>query len=228
MTPFLAAYCERAGAAGALAEPLNALTNAAFLVAAVLIWRELQASADLSLRCQWDIAALAAVVFVIGIGSAAWHIWPVRPTLLADVIPITVFIHVYLAVFIVRVLGLSWGWAVAIVAVYVAASFLVPPLLSTEALSGTAAYLPAYAMLAIMSAVLFATRDPRKWPLALALAIWTVSLLLRSVDGVACPWLPTGTHFLWHLSNAAVLFILLRILTCSASDAAAARPGGRA
>ncbi|NND48653.1 MAG: hypothetical protein HKN60_00205, partial [Rhizobiales bacterium] len=101
MEQFLTVYCERAGVAGLWAEPVNALTNAAFLISAVLILRELSRPPALSPLRQWDIAALAAIVFMIGLGSAAWHVWPIRATLLADVIPITLFIHGFIAAFMV-------------------------------------------------------------------------------------------------------------------------------
>jgi hypothetical protein len=37
-----------------------------------------------------------------------------------------------------------------------------------------------------------------------------VSLALRSVDLAACDAFPLGTHFVWHVLNAAVLYVLLR------------------
>jgi hypothetical protein len=33
---------------------------------------------------------------------------------------------------------------------------------------------------------------------------------LRTIDLAACDTLPLGTHFSWHLLNAAVLYVLLR------------------
>jgi hypothetical protein len=37
-----------------------------------------------------------------------------------------------------------------------------------------------------------------------------MSLIFRSIDMAVCPELPLGTHFLWHLLNAVVLYLLLR------------------
>jgi hypothetical protein len=35
---------------------------------------------------------------------------------------------------------------------------------------------------------------------------------LRTFDRALCPFLPFGTHFLWHVLNGLVLFLLLRIV----------------
>ncbi len=53
-------YCERLGP-GYWAEPVNAVTNAAFLIAAAVVWRQ---TAGLPLA-----RALAIVLAVIGVGS---------------------------------------------------------------------------------------------------------------------------------------------------------------
>jgi len=44
------------------------------------------------------------------------------------------------------------------------------------------------------------------------LVIFSVSLLLRTVDPLVCPVLPVGTHFAWHLLNAVVLYRAMRLL----------------
>ena len=46
--------------------------------------------------------------------------------------------------------------------------------------------------------------------LALAGAAFAVSLTMRSLDGPLCGVFPLGTHWLWHLLNALVLYLLLR------------------
>ncbi|TMJ35565.1 MAG: hypothetical protein E6G89_18315, partial [Alphaproteobacteria bacterium] len=76
------AYCERLGP-GLLAEPLNALSNAAFFIAA--LWA---ASAARRRGSEPIIWLLIALVFVIGLGSLAFHIFANSWSSLADVLPI--------------------------------------------------------------------------------------------------------------------------------------------
>ena len=44
----------------------------------------------------------------------------------------------------------------------------------------------------------------------LAVAIFALSFTLRALDSPLCAGMPFGTHFLWHLLNAALLYILVR------------------
>ena len=45
-----------------------------------------------------------------------------------------------------------------------------------------------------------------------AAAVFAVSLTLRTLDEPVCASFPAGTHFLWHLLNATVLFMVTRAL----------------
>ena len=64
-------YCERTGA-GLWSEPLNAATNAAFLVAALVMWRRTEGG-----RAPVE-AALVALLALIGVGSALFHTFAAR------------------------------------------------------------------------------------------------------------------------------------------------------
>ncbi|MBN9447463.1 MAG: pyridoxal-phosphate dependent enzyme, partial [Bosea sp.] len=72
-------YCERTDPSF-WAEPLNAWSNGAFLLAAlaglILLWRVR--------RADWPVAILIALVFAIAIGSFLFHTMPRRWTLLAE------------------------------------------------------------------------------------------------------------------------------------------------
>jgi hypothetical protein len=61
-------YCERIGP-GLLAEPLNAVTNASFLIAAWAAWLLASRLGRLSPEV-WGLLALSVAV---GIGSGIWH-----------------------------------------------------------------------------------------------------------------------------------------------------------
>lgn len=94
-------YCERLDG-GFWAEPLNAVTNAAFLVAALAgfwLWRRQGARDMVTL-------VLIGLVFAIGIGSFLFHTVPNRWTLLADVVPIQLFAFGYFAFALHRFIGL--------------------------------------------------------------------------------------------------------------------------
>ena len=68
MDAYMDAYCERTGP-GLLAEPLNAVTNASYLIAAWAAWYLARRSGRLSAGVQ----VLLWLSVAIGVGSGLWH-----------------------------------------------------------------------------------------------------------------------------------------------------------
>lgn len=211
------AYCERTDAAF-WAEPLNAVSNGAFLAAAgAAVLRERMG------RYQ-DPAALvlAGLVAVVGIGSFLFHTLANRWSMLADVIPIGLFIYAYFLLAMRRFLGLSAPVAAALTVAFAVASFGLAPAidvvtgLSSAALSnGSIDYLPAVLALVGVGTALLLAAGPAQRAAGLSLigiaALFLLSLTFRTIDRSVCPGLTVGTHFLWHLLNAAVLYGLIAV-----------------
>lgn len=207
------AYCERADP-GFWAEPLNAVSNGAFVAAAfLLLLREAAAQPR-------DPVArgFARLVGLVGIGSFLFHTLAVRWAMLADVIPIAVFIHAYFFLALRRFLGLGPVAASAGTLAFAVCGFGLTPALdalrrgsAAEATNGSVDYLPAVLALAGTAAAVALTRGPRGLALRLAgiAGLFLVSLSLRTLDRALCPAFPLGTHFLWHLLNAGVLYGLV-------------------
>lgn len=206
---YLDSYCERAGHVGMMAEPLNLFTNAFFIVAALLAGRALVRSGAVKVIDLW---LLVIALFSIGIGSGLWHAHPTGTTVMMDVIPITLFINIYLISSMRRLLGLTWakivGWWTAYFTAGIVAQMVLPPGL----LNGTIMYIPTYLTLAILTAVLVKRIPHVGRVFLLVVVVWSVSLVFRTIDIDACPTLGIGTHFLWHTLNAWVLWRLLMVL----------------
>ena len=222
-------YCERLSGAF-FAEPLNALSNLAFAAAAIgafVLWR---AQAKRRKKSDWPIAALIAIVALIAIGSFLFHTIPGPVTVLLDVIPIQLFVVGYLALALRRFL--VWpAWAVALgLAVLLAVSVLLPRAFPPGVLSGSIAYAPALAALVIIGGLLLlkarrefrtglseppddlaaAQGDGRTALLLLfGAALFFISLAARTLDRPFCGLMPTGLHFIWHMLNGVLLFLLL-------------------
>ncbi|GJE17471.1 ceramidase domain-containing protein [Methylobacterium marchantiae] len=214
------AYCER-GDAGFWAEPLNAVSNGAFLIAAFLAFRLV------GFRRDPAAAALAALVAIVGIGSFLFHTFAVWWSMLADVIPIALFIYAYFLLAMRRLLGLSPLPAIlATMAFAIFAAGLEPALdvltgRSIERLSnGSIAYVPAILALVGVAVGLLMPQSCASGParrraglsLLIVAALFGLSLTFRTLDARLCPSLPVGTHFLWHILNAGVLYGLIRIV----------------
>jgi hypothetical protein len=222
--------CERIGP-GFWAEPINAVSNVAFLIAAgfaLALWRR-SGGRDL------PALFLILIAFSVGIGSFLFHTFAVRWAWLADVVPIGLFIAGYLLLALRRFLGLGLLGAILWLAVFEALSVGLIRAFPPEFLNRAAGYLPAIAGLVLIGGLLMARRygagtNRRSAPerdratgraLFLAAGLFALSLAFRVVDLPICPAFPTGTHFVWHLLNALVLYVLLRAAIAHAGKAPA-------
>jgi hypothetical protein len=200
-------YCERS-ADQFWAEPLNALTSLAFvLVAAAIAWR-LRGSA----RQHWDVVVLAVLAALVGSGSFLWHTLATAWTEWADVIPIGLFISVFLLSFLLRIARWRWPGVILALVLFQLLTFAVQAGLPADFLNGSVFYLPAWVVLLLMGWYCSATRCRQTRYVTAMLGIFSLSLVARSVDAAVCPAFPLGTHFLWHLLNGLVLYLAMRLL----------------
>ena len=204
---YLDGYCERAGNAALMAEPLNAVTNLFFIAAAFLVARAILRDGRPA-KQMVDLWLLAAALLGIGLGSGAWHLAPSGTTVLMDVIPITLFINVYIIASLRRLFGLGWrkvvSWWLLYTAIGIAAQIYLPP----DLFNGSIMYMPTYAALVVMTFALSCRNRAAGKIFAIMTTLWSVSLLFRTIDHGICPHLSMGTHFLWHTLNAVVLWRL--------------------
>jgi hypothetical protein len=200
-------YCERTGS-GFDAEPLNALTNAAFLVAAWGAWRFF--SRHPSRSAHGLVVALIATMVLVGVGSFLFHTVATRWAEWGDVLPIMLFMLLYLWL----VLTLFFGWPiwlkVAGLAVYFAATFYAEAAIPGDVLWGGALYLPTLFLMLVIGTVLYWRRSRGAAAFLVAVVVFLLSFTARTLDAKVCTALPIGTHFLWHLLNAVLLYILVR------------------
>ena len=200
-------YCERLGP-GFLAEPLNAFSNVSFILAGLWMLRRLR---QLALP-GWDLRLLCWLVVLVGLGSAVFHAVATRWASVLDIAFIGVFIYVFLASFVRRFAAASRAAVAAVLVAYSLLDRTAAALIPRDALNGSVLYLPAWLGLLVCSALASLWADCGARKLWLALALFTVSLAFRTIDQQLCDRLPIGTHFIWHLLNAAFLPLLVQAL----------------
>ena len=221
-------YCERGTNEALFAEPLNAASNAAFLLAALAaLLLLLRRPGELRSADQYLFIAL---VFLIGLGSLSFHLLADRASLFADVIPINVFMLVYLGFALNRLLGVPPGWTVLTLIGFVGIVALsmqakcwdggigFPGAEATgasECLNGSLVYLPALLAMAVVGGLMAERKHPAAAYILWAALIFTISVTFRSLDLALCDAYQfqgrkIGTHFIWHLLNGLALFLLLR------------------
>lgn len=206
-TPLLL-YCERLGP-GLWAEPLNALSNLGFFWFAWKLWSESDAGdAQLARR----LRLLAGLIALVGAASLTFHTLATRWANILDVAFIGIFNVAYLVIFL-RVIA-QWPrvWAIAAAAGFVLLDRAGAALLPAGLLNGSGFYLPALATLAALTVYALRVAPATGRMMLLAALLFLVSLTARTLDLVLCEAWPWGTHFVWHLLTAWVLYQLASAL----------------
>jgi hypothetical protein len=196
-------YCERTDGSF-WSEPLNALTNLAFLVAAILIANRVRRERG---RLRWDTALLAALTALVGVGSFLFHTFATVWGRWLDLVFIAAFIYVLLTLSLVRVAGLRWHGVLAGLVLYAVVERAVLAAVPPGALGGSLLYLPPVLALAALAGYARHRADPAAPGLAAAVGVFAVAIAIRTLDLPLCRAWPTGTHFLWHLLTAWVLYL---------------------
>jgi hypothetical protein len=221
-------YCERGADPGFWAEPLNAVSNAGFILAfAIALYVAM--NRPKGEHGPW-LYFLILTVFAIGVGSFLFHTYATPWAAAADVLPITVFMLAYFAYAVRRFLGADWLLTLLATAGFFAIlklsgdlrcfrddfGFLknLPAFQETRCFNGSVGYAPAFFAMLGIGLILAVKRHPSALWILTAAAVFAASLTFRTFDFAWCRWLtwegkPLGTHFLWHLLNATTLFLLL-------------------
>lgn len=199
------AYCERTGP-DYWAEPVNALTNLAFILAAVLI----------GLRHRHHMRPLGrlltTVLFVIGLGSWLFHTHANPLTGMMDVLPIVAFILIYVFAASRDFLGLRPWLAGVVTAGFVPYAMLTVPLFAMiPGIGSSASYAPVPLLILVYAALLRRRAPDTARGLALGAGLLILSLIFRTLDEPLCAAVPVGTHFLWHILNAVMLAWMIEV-----------------
>lgn len=196
------AYCERTDFTF-WSEPVNALTNAAFLIAALIVWPRTKGVPM--------ARALAMILFVIGLGSFAFHTTATRWGGMADTLPILGFVLLYLFAASRDFLGLRRRQALLACLAFFPFAFACTLVFSHLGLGSSAAY-SSVPLLIYLYAILLRTCAPQtSRGLAIGATLLCLSIFMRWLDDPICATFPVGTHFLWHLLNATMLGWMIHV-----------------
>lgn len=211
-------YCERTGPK-IWSEPLNAVSNASFLLAAIWAYRTAKARDAL----HWTIIAAISLVSMISVGSFLFHTQANVWSELTDVIPIWTFVVWFMILSIhyqtgaknlKRTVGIVLG-SVAIIGTIIwmlGSDVTTDPNVAEvgDGLNGSSQYFPAVIALFVFTIVMLVKKDAGRWWVLAAAITFTVSLIFRTVDLWVCPSFIIGTHFFWHIFNGLMIALLLQ------------------
>jgi hypothetical protein len=191
------AYCEQTDPSY-WSEPVNAVTNLAFIVSAIVMWR----------RCAgWTGGrVLAGILFTIGVGSWLFHTHATPWAAMADTMPILLFTLVYIFLANRDFWGWpAWGAGLGALAYIPYTAVLTPVFEALPFFTISSFYWPLPVLIFTYAALLRRRAPELARNLAIGAGILCVSLTARSMDEPLCAAIPLGTHFLWHILNAVML-----------------------
>lgn len=204
-TRYIDGYCERTDPSY-WSEPVNAVTNAAFLIAAFVMWRRTQ---GLGLAYA---PGLIAVLVMIGVGSYLFHTYAQVWAAMADTTPILFFILLYVFVATRRFLEMPAWIALGVTVLFIPYGAVVGGLFAMMPFFAISSFYWPIPILILAYAVLLAFRKPvTARGLAIGAVLLIVSLMFRSLDESVCASVPLGTHFMWHILNGIMLGWMIEV-----------------
>lgn len=195
-------YCERLLPVF-WAEPINALSNLGFVLAA-----------SFGFYCWWSSKStwmffLSLLALFVGVGSFLFHTYATRWAHLADLLPIAIFMSSFLVFVQKHLLHYSNLKTFYMMCVFISAAILIEIYQPRHLLGGSLGYTHAVIALAVVTYVLRRSKHVFTKYFSAGLQVFILSLVFRTLDQYLCHLNPFGSHFIWHIMNAALILILL-------------------
>lgn len=199
------------------AEPLNALSNGAFVLAALygISLAKKRGGSDL-----WEKITLG-LALLIGPGSFLFHTFANSWSERADVLPIWGFVAAYTALAIYRSTDQDTARFLRIAGIttliigmvfYVTSGDVTTQDTAPPRFNGSLQYLPAVIALLVFAAICWVRNHPARRLILAAACTFLISLGFRTFDMSTCATTQIGTHFVWHILNATMIALLLKTL----------------
>lgn len=201
-------YCERVGFA-LLAEPLNAISNFSFIIAAWAAWVLAKRTGTLPT----PVKVLIGLAGSTGVGSMFWHTFATSWALYLDIVPIALFMMAFIWTYTRNVMGKGPGFSALSVGALVLAAVLVKPI--GDEIHGAPSYLPGLLAVLILGLYHAIQRKPSRYTLLAAAGTYFSALFFRTIDLELCHYMTIGTHWIWHSLIGLVTYLAMRTLILS-------------
>lgn len=198
-------YCERTGPEF-WAEPLNALTNASFLLAAFFAYHTAKKHRAL---CP-PIRILIGLAATVSVGSFLFHTFATVWAMYLDMIPIFAMMLFFMWVYFREQIGWSPLACGVLLAGLLATSLAGLPM--RHVLNGSLMYVPAWLLFCGLGAWHIRNSKRGPWSLLGAAIVLLLGLGFRTIDLAVCGTIPFGTHFLWHLLTGVLVYLAIHSL----------------
>ena len=207
-------YCERTSP-GLFAEPLNLFSNISFVLAGIWGLRYKRNASNLfsGTLSRNEFGSLCYLAIVVGIGSSLFHSIATRWAQLADVIPIGIFLVIFLWTTLKKGFNLNTRDSALGILGFIIVSGLFSAVVPKSFANGSQSYFGTWFTLSVLSK--FAKLKSLSFSpnLAAATALFFAALVFRSIDMNICSDFAYGSHFMWHGLNGVVIYQCLKAST---------------
>lgn len=177
-------------------------------MAAVMLWRH----ANKLSRGTVGIGngVLVMLMGLIGVGSTLFHTFANPLSEWLDIIPILALQLVWLWLYLKRIMKLGAPARLILTLGYLFLSVSLS--LLPDPTPGSMGYFGPLLIITLLGIYHRSHVEQEPQLLFVMAGLFFVSLLFRSVDQSVCNILPIGTHFIWHILNAIVLYGVCRCI----------------
>lgn len=197
-------YCET-GIGLFFTQPINTVSNIALFISAYFVYKLLREYHIKNLIIQ----ILPPLVVLTAVGSMLWHGAPSLLTDFADTLPLSALVLISFFFLLDKLLSnkkLIWGIFFMFILTETPFMFGILP-----SINGFIPYLLAF-IFGLFISVRVAGRYalfPQLFPI---LVVFAIALFFRTIDLTICSAFPIGTHFVWHILNALMVYLIIHFL----------------
>lgn len=199
--------CERGSSMDFFAEPLNAISNIAFILAGFGIYNLLRKN-----RIQRvEYKAVLVLILLVGSGSFLWHATGNSYALVLNMIPAVLSFVLITYIFLSKLIG-SKLLALLLALLLFPIRFFISSFAPTDIISSLIRNLINATVFLVMIVWAFKKYGRVAFEGLSVLTVYLLAITMRIIDLQVCPTFYVGTHFLWHIFNALAVYLAVRFL----------------
>lgn len=207
MSRYIDLHCERIQE-GFFEEPLNALSNLGFIIAAFYLYKFIKTKKNQPFSNYF----LVYLCGFIGLGSMTFHITAkMWAAMYFDVLPIAVFAATFMYLFSRHILRLGMVGTTLLLALLIFENFVFKSYVG-RAPDGYVSLIPSAFFLLFICIFMIITKNRSTKNICIATAIAIVAIFCRATDMYFCDVNPYGMHFIWHSLMGVFMYIVTREL----------------
>jgi hypothetical protein len=148
----------------------------------------------------------------VAVGSTLYHTFRSPVTFVVDLLPLITFILG--AIFLVLRRFLAKPSEVILVSTaFIGLQIVVLIFVPNDFLNDSTPHVLTFGLILLLMVPIARRYGSLVWQVVPIATLYALGIVFRTVDMALCPWLPIGTHFLWHIAGAATGYCVVRFVS---------------